>query len=78
MDFCVQYVQYVRSGAQKLNPATKRPVGAPYGFEHFHNSSGAHAASSNIQDRCDLSVARDKMLINLPNGHADMWITQVE
>jgi Tol biopolymer transport system component/DNA-binding winged helix-turn-helix (wHTH) protein len=69
---------YLCIWAQKLNPATKRPVGAPYGFEHFHNSIGAHAASSNVQDRCDLSVARDKMLINLPNGHTDMWITQLE
>lgn len=69
---------YLCIWAQRLDPVTKHPVGAPFGFEHFHNSTGAYAASSNNQDRCDLSVAHDKMSINLPNAHSDMWITQLE
>ena len=65
--------------AQRLDPATKRPVGDPIGFEHFHNSSGRDAASYPFVDKdLDLSVAQDKMLINLPQFRADIWMTQIQ
>jgi hypothetical protein len=75
------YFTSIRDGylciwAQRLDPATKHPVGPPIGFEHFHNPTGARAASTVGEN--DLSVARDKMVINLPNAHTDMWITQMQ
>ena len=67
---------YLCIWAQRLDPVTKHPVGTPVGFEHFHNPTGARASSDIPWD--DLSVARDKMVINLPNAHTDMWITQLQ
>jgi hypothetical protein len=65
--------------AQKLDPMTKRPVGDPSGYEHFHNSAGRDAASyPDVDKYLDLSVARDKMLINLPQLRSDIWMTQIE
>ncbi len=66
---------YLCIWARKLDPVTKHPVGAPFAFEHFHNSAG-HDASLN-QFGSDLSVARDKMLINLPEIHSAIWMTQM-
>jgi DNA-binding winged helix-turn-helix (wHTH) protein/Tol biopolymer transport system component len=68
---------YLCIWAQRLNPVTKRPVGQPFAVEHFHNSEGAYAAMLDNQWFHDLSVARDKVLINLPEVHADVWMTQV-
>jgi hypothetical protein len=74
-----------RDGEQKsrllkrFDPVTKRPVGDPIGYEHFHNSAGRDAASyPDIDKYLDLSVARDKMLINLPQLRSDIWMTQIE
>jgi len=70
---------YICIWAQRLDPATKRPVGAPIGYEHFHSWAqrdllpyGQGISSS------DLTVARDKMLVNLPQFRADIWMTQIE
>jgi eukaryotic-like serine/threonine-protein kinase len=67
---------YLCIWAQRLDPVTKRPVGPPFAFEHFHNAQGRAAAL--YQRRSDLSVARDKILINLPEQHSDIWITQMQ
>jgi Tol biopolymer transport system component len=63
--------------AQRLDPATKRPVGAPLAYEHFHNSVLRYQPFIDIIDS-DLSVASDKILINLPQWSADVWMTQIE
>jgi len=65
---------YLCIWAQKLDPLTKRPMGAPIGYEHFHNSTGwdARLVSS------DLSVGRDKILINMPQERSDVWVTQLQ
>ena len=70
---------YICIWAQKLNPVTRRPVGAPIGYEHFHSwaqrdlSPYGQAISAS-----DLTVARDKMLVNLPQFRVDIWMTQIE
>jgi Tol biopolymer transport system component/DNA-binding winged helix-turn-helix (wHTH) protein len=70
---------YLCIWAQKLSPRTKRPVGAPVAFEHFHNSMGRDAAHvGHAQADADLTVARDKILINLPHVRTDIWMVQVE
>ncbi len=61
--------------AQRLDPKTKHPVGPPFAYEHFHNAAGR--ASAWFVNQSDLSVARDKMLINLLQIHSDIWMTQM-
>jgi hypothetical protein len=58
-----------------LDPATKHPLGPPFAYEHFHNHDGWLATMN--QGWSDLSVARDKILINLPQGESDVWLTRV-
>jgi len=67
---------YLCIWAQKLDPATKRPVGPPVAYEHFHNALGRDA--SFWQTGTDLSVAQDKILINLPEVLHDIWMMQIE
>jgi eukaryotic-like serine/threonine-protein kinase len=68
---------YLCIWAQRLNPLTKHPQGPPFAFEHFHNSAGRAGASS--QTNSDLSVARDKIIINLPQVKSgDIWMTQMQ
>jgi hypothetical protein len=56
---------------------TKHTQGPPFAFEHFHNSAGRAGASD--QKESDLSVARDKILINLPQVNSgDIWMTQMQ
>jgi WD40-like Beta Propeller Repeat len=66
---------YLCIWAQRLDPATNHPLGPPFAYEHFHNHGGWVAAIH--QWSSDLSVARDKMLINLPQGDSDIWLTRV-
>jgi hypothetical protein len=67
---------YLCIWAQKLHPLTKHPVNAPFVFEHFHNSDGAWGAQS--PGHLDLSVSRDKVMIDLPRVNTDIWMSQVE
>ena len=55
---------------------TKHPLGPPFAYGHFHNSAGRSAAY--FQRGSDLSVARDKILFNLPQDNTKIWMTQVE
>jgi hypothetical protein len=66
---------YLCIWAQRLDPGTKHPVGPPFAYEHFHNSTGRAAVYH--QDQSDLSVARDKILINLPQVRSEIWMTQL-
>lgn len=67
---------YLCIWAQRLNPMTKHTVGAPFAFEHFHNAAG-RAASAFQTTMYDLSVAKDKVVINLPQLQSDIWITDI-
>jgi DNA-binding winged helix-turn-helix (wHTH) protein/Tol biopolymer transport system component len=68
---------YLCIWAQRLDPVTKHPQGPPFAFEHFHNSAGRAGASDQMES--DLSVARDKILINLPQVNSgDIWMTQMQ
>jgi Tol biopolymer transport system component/DNA-binding winged helix-turn-helix (wHTH) protein len=68
---------YLCIWVQRLDPTTKRPLGAPVAYEHFHNSLGRDASRPDMQSASDLTVARDKILINLPQIRSDIWIVQV-
>jgi eukaryotic-like serine/threonine-protein kinase len=67
---------YLCIWAQRLDPVTKHPLGPPFAYEHFHNAQGRAAAFD--QKRSDLSVARDKILVNLPEEHSDIWMIQMQ
>jgi len=75
---------YLCVWAQKLDPGTKRPLGGPVAFEHFHNLAQRDAVPlkdlgpNGLLFNSDLSVARDKMVINLPQVHSDIWMTQLK
>jgi Tol biopolymer transport system component/DNA-binding winged helix-turn-helix (wHTH) protein len=69
---------YLCIWAQTLDPKTKHPLGPPVAYEHFHNSMGRDAASVDLQRESDLTVARDKVLINFPELRTDIWMLQVE
>jgi eukaryotic-like serine/threonine-protein kinase len=61
--------------AQRLDPVTKHPQGAPFAFQHFHNSEGRAAAF--YQHSSDLSVARDKLFINLLKLNSGVWMSEI-
>jgi DNA-binding winged helix-turn-helix (wHTH) protein/Tol biopolymer transport system component len=70
---------YLCIWSQRLDPVTKRPVGVPIGYEHFHsltqrnlNPYGQTIFQSN------LTVARGKMMLTLPQFGGDVWMTQIE
>jgi eukaryotic-like serine/threonine-protein kinase len=66
---------YLCIWAQRLDPATKHPLGPPFALEHFHNSEG-RAGAFNQKDS-ELCIARDKILINLPQLRPNIWMTQM-
>jgi Tol biopolymer transport system component/DNA-binding winged helix-turn-helix (wHTH) protein len=67
---------YLCIWARRLDPMTKHPLGPPFAFEHFHNSEGRGGAY--LLFTSDLTVARDKILINLPQVNHDIWMTQMQ
>jgi Tol biopolymer transport system component len=68
---------YLCVWAQRLDPPTKHPVGPPFAYEHFHNSAGRSSANRFYITGSDLSVARDKIMINLREEHSGVWMTQM-
>jgi eukaryotic-like serine/threonine-protein kinase len=66
---------YLCIWAQRLDPATKHPQGPPFAFQHFHNSEGRAAVFD--QHSSDLSVARDKLFINLPKENSEVWMNEI-
>jgi hypothetical protein len=63
--------------ALKLDPATKRPLGAPFAVQHFHYSHRMYAGVSAPNDM-EVCVARDKIVTNVDEYHLDVWMTQLE
>jgi Tol biopolymer transport system component/DNA-binding winged helix-turn-helix (wHTH) protein len=61
--------------AQPLDPASKRPLGPPIAFEHFHNEAGRAAAFFKGAGT-DLTLSRDKILITLPQIQSDIWMSE--
>jgi eukaryotic-like serine/threonine-protein kinase len=55
--------------AQRLESATKRPVGEAFGYEHFHDASQKDLDGFWGGDG-DLGIARDKIIFSLVQWHA--------
>jgi Tol biopolymer transport system component len=61
--------------AQHLEKITKRPSGAPFVVQHFHNPSWR------IMDNrreAQLWVARDKIVTNFQEYHGDIWMMKLD
>jgi DNA-binding winged helix-turn-helix (wHTH) protein/Tol biopolymer transport system component len=63
--------------AQRLNPKTKRPEGAPFSVQHLHYQQAIGGGGGNPLFRMELSVARDKIVTNIEDAHSDIWMTQL-
>jgi DNA-binding winged helix-turn-helix (wHTH) protein/Tol biopolymer transport system component len=64
--------------AQRLDPATKRPLGEAFGYEHFHDASQKDLDGYWNGDDADLSISRDKIIVSLVQWHVGIWMTQFE
>ncbi len=63
--------------AQRLNPKTKRPEGAPFAIQHLHYQQAIGAGGGNPLFTMELNVARDKIVTNIEDAHSDIWMTQL-
>ena len=61
--------------AQRLDPGTKRPAGAPVSVEHFHSKglswTNLHLGAPTI------AVARDRIVFNLGEHTGNVWMTDL-
>jgi serine/threonine protein kinase len=63
--------------AQRLDPKTKRPLGAPFPIQHFHGSQRIYSGISESNDM-EVNVAKDKIVTNLDEFHSDIWMMELE
>ena len=63
--------------AQRLNPKTKRPEGAPFAIQHLHYQQVIGGEGGNPLFSMELNVARDKIVTNIEDVHSDIWMTQL-
>ena len=64
--------------AQHLDPRTKHPVGAPVACVHFHTATERmRGVWSSVDDDADLTVARNRMVINIPERQGRIWMTEI-
>jgi Tol biopolymer transport system component len=58
--------------ARSLDPATKRPVGAPKALAHFHEGRNSIGSVNGMS----LSAARDKLVFSVGEEFGNIWIAQ--
>ena len=63
--------------AQRLDPKSKRPAGAPFAIQHFHGSQRIYSGISE-SNHMEVNVAKDKIVTNLDEFHTDIWMMQLE
>jgi serine/threonine protein kinase len=63
--------------AMRLDPKTKRPLGAPFPIQHFHGSQRVHSGISTAED-LELNVAKDRIVTSLDEVHSDIWMMDLE
>ncbi len=63
--------------ALRLDPKTKRPLGAPFAIQHFHGSQRVHPGMSESVD-LEVSLAKDKIVTSLDEFHSDIWMMDLE
>jgi len=60
--------------AQRLDPATKRPMGIPSAVQHFHRRQRSVVA---VGVSVDLCVARDKFVFTMGELRGNIWIAEL-
>jgi Tol biopolymer transport system component len=68
---------YTCMWALRLDPKTKRPLGAPFPVQHFHGSQRIYSGISESGDMV-VNVTRDKIVTNLDEFHSDIWMMKLE
>jgi eukaryotic-like serine/threonine-protein kinase len=63
--------------ALRLDPKTKRSVGAPFAVQHFHGSQRIYRGIS-TPNHMEVNIARDKIITNLDEYHTDIWMMQLD
>jgi hypothetical protein len=63
--------------AQRLDPATKRPVGAAFPVYHSHRARLSLMSLPNT-NWAGLSVARDKLVFSMGERTGNIWMTKLE
>ena len=63
--------------ALRLDPKTRRPLGAPFAVQHYHGGQRVYAGVSDSNEM-ELNVGRDKIVTNLDESHTDIWMTQLD
>jgi Tol biopolymer transport system component len=63
--------------ALRLDPRTRRPLGAPFPIQHFHGSQRVHSGISRAID-LELNVAEDKIVTSLDEVHSDIWMMDLD
>ncbi len=61
--------------ARRLDPVTKRPVGAPFVVQHFHNPQWRIAGN---RTHTELGVAKDKIVTNFREIRGDIWMMKLD
>jgi hypothetical protein len=63
--------------SQRLDPKTKRPIGAPQIVRHFHGALGSMISMSRGTVRLlHLSLAADRLILNLDELRSDLWLLE--
>jgi serine/threonine protein kinase len=62
--------------AQRLNTSSKRPMGAPFAVQHFHNARLLMQRRG--LDPLQIAVARDRIVFNLRETAGNIWMTQLD
>ena len=76
------YFQSNRDGfvcvwSQRLDPKTKRPIGALQAVRHFHGALGSMISMSRGTVRLlHLSLAADRLILNLDELRSDLWLLE--
>jgi len=60
--------------AQRLDPASKRPVGAPFAVYHLHRARRSPAYARVGQG--SLSLARNKIVFVMPERLGNVWLAE--
>jgi len=63
--------------ALRLDPKSKRPLGAPFAIQHFHGSQRIYSGVTPLT-HMEVNVAKDKIVTNLDEFHSDIWMMELE
>ena len=63
--------------ALRLDPKSKRPLGAPFAIRHFHGSQRIYSGVT-LLNHMEVNVAKDKIVTNLDEFHSDIWMMELE